>query len=183
MFEKQVFNAGLLKEKLRTDIYAGVRQSAGTPAVLSAEILDEPEFAGITLLFAYVPLHSEVDVRPVVEKAYDRGCTVAYPSASFSCFVKALPGVRFERLSNGTYCPSGDILKPEEVSEKALMLVPGVAFSPSGDRLGRGKGFYDRVLAVLPSCVYTAGVCRKTCIVADIPVEEHDRKVRRVVSV
>jgi 5-formyltetrahydrofolate cyclo-ligase len=63
-----------------------------------------------------------------------------------------------------------------------LAIVPGVAFSPAGRRLGRGGGFYDRLLARLrPDCV-VIGVCAQVCIVPTLPEEPHDRPVDVVVT-
>jgi 5-formyltetrahydrofolate cyclo-ligase len=53
-----------------------------------------------------------------------------------------------------------------------LILVPGVAFDLHGRRLGRGKGFYDTLLAVMRGT--TCGVAFDQQIVGEIPVEPHD---------
>ncbi|QRF22448.1 5-formyltetrahydrofolate cyclo-ligase [Alicyclobacillus sp. TC] len=56
----------------------------------------------------------------------------------------------------------------------ALLLVPGLAFTESGVRLGYGGGYYDRVLAVLPPSVLKIGVLYAVQRVADLPAEAHD---------
>ena len=58
-----------------------------------------------------------------------------------------------------------------------LILVPGVAFTRSGERLGRGGGFYDRLLASLPSHTCRIGVCFDAQILPELPVETHDQRV------
>lgn len=62
-----------------------------------------------------------------------------------------------------------------------LVLVPGVAFDAQGNRMGRGKGFYDRWLAAHPA-VRTVGVCFDFQMVPDLPVEAHDRRMDLVVT-
>ena len=62
-----------------------------------------------------------------------------------------------------------------------LVLVPGVAFDAQGNRMGRGKGFYDRWLAAYAE-VRTVGVCFDVQIVAELPVEPHDRRMDLVVT-
>ena len=61
-----------------------------------------------------------------------------------------------------------------------LAIVPGMAFTIDGLRLGRGKGYYDRLLPQLPNakCV---GLCFPFQIVGNIPSEPHDQRMDNVV--
>lgn len=61
-----------------------------------------------------------------------------------------------------------------------LILVPGVAFDKFGNRLGRGKGYYDKVLKQTEA--YKLGVCFDFQLVERVPVEPHDVKMDRVVA-
>ena len=63
-----------------------------------------------------------------------------------------------------------------------VMVVPGVAFTSVGDRLGRGKGYYDRYMAREGFRAQTIGVCYSCQLCDELPVEEHDRRVDRVIS-
>lgn len=66
--------------------------------------------------------------------------------------------------------PSGDnTVEPDEIE---LMIIPAVAFDYKGNRLGRGKGFYDRLLG--SSKATKIGIGYEFQLVDDIPVEEHD---------
>ncbi|MDE6729898.1 MAG: 5-formyltetrahydrofolate cyclo-ligase [Oscillospiraceae bacterium] len=56
---------------------------------------------------------------------------------------------------------------------KMIMIVPGLAFTPSGDRLGRGGGYYDRFLQDHPM-LEKIGLCYDCMIVPEIPREKHD---------
>lgn len=63
-----------------------------------------------------------------------------------------------------------------------LVVVPGLAFTASGERLGQGGGWYDRFLsAVRPDCI-TIGVCFGEQLVDEVPVEAHDIGVDHVVT-
>jgi len=69
-----------------------------------------------------------------------------------------------------------------DVEAVDVAIVPGVAFSPTGRRLGRGGGFYDRLLVRLrPDCL-VVGVCAEVCIAPTLPEEPHDRPVDVVVT-
>lgn len=67
-------------------------------------------------------------------------------------------------------------------SKIAVVLVPGLAFSRSGDRLGHGKGYYDRFLARLaPFRPLIVGVTGGY-LVDDLPVDAHDVKMTHLVD-
>lgn len=66
--------------------------------------------------------------------------------------------------------PSGDDAFSLEKIE--MIVVPGVAFDRSGRRLGRGKGFYDRLLA--DTSAVKIGICYEFQLVDELPAEKHD---------
>lgn len=61
-----------------------------------------------------------------------------------------------------------------------LIVVPGVSFTPGGDRLGRGRGYYDKYLAGLRIC--KIGVCYAHQLVDALPAEPHDVRMDRIVT-
>jgi 5-formyltetrahydrofolate cyclo-ligase len=63
-----------------------------------------------------------------------------------------------------------------------FILVPGVAFSPNGYRLGRGKGYYDKFLSKYTN-LFTVGVCFREQFYLDIPTEPHDIPMQRVLVI
>jgi 5-formyltetrahydrofolate cyclo-ligase len=67
---------------------------------------------------------------------------------------------------------------PEQLD---LIVVPGLAFTADGNRLGRGAGFYDRFLSTIPGYAVKVGVCFAFQLVLEIPVECHDVKVDALV--
>jgi 5-formyltetrahydrofolate cyclo-ligase len=63
-----------------------------------------------------------------------------------------------------------------------VVIVPGLAFTAAGDRLGQGGGWYDRFLSeVRPDCV-SIGVCFAEQLVDVLPVEAHDVTMDHVVT-
>jgi 5-formyltetrahydrofolate cyclo-ligase len=62
-----------------------------------------------------------------------------------------------------------------------LIVVPGLAFTSDGNRLGRGAGFYDRFLSATPASTVKVGVCFAFQLLVEIPVECHDVKVDALV--
>jgi len=76
--------------------------------------------------------------------------------------------------SSASYCA---LCPPEAID---LLVVPGVTFTREGARLGRGKGFYDRYLSQPALRACCVGVCFAHQLVADLPVEPHDRSMEVV---
>ena len=71
---------------------------------------------------------------------------------------------------------------PEQPERFDLIVVPGLAFTAAGDRLGQGGGWYDRVLDAVRSDCSTIGVAFHEQIVEALPVEAHDRRVGIVIT-
>lgn len=68
-------------------------------------------------------------------------------------------------------CPPGEI---------DFVVVPGVAFTPDGARLGRGRGFYDRYLSQPGVRAFKAGVCYPHQLTDALPAEPHDVAMDRI---
>ncbi len=73
--------------------------------------------------------------------------------------------------------PRADIAHAVAPEMLDLLLVPGVAFLRDGERLGRGGGFYDRLLSGLLAHTRKIGVCFDAQILAELPLEPHDQRV------
>ncbi len=86
---------------------------------------------------------------------------------------KLVPGARFAIPE-----PVG---RPwEDPAAIDLIIVPGVAFDKTGNRLGRGKGYYDRILKT--SGAFKVGVCFGFQLLESVPVEAHDVPVDLVIA-
>lgn len=87
-----------------------------------------------------------------------------------------------EPASRGLLEPAGPRLGVEAVAEAEVVLVPGLAASADGDRLGRGGGSYDRALARVAAGVPIAVLLHEDETGLDVPIEVHDRRVTHVVT-
>ena len=106
------------------------------------------------------------------------------------CLPRCLPGhgmeARLVRPDSALIPHPYGMLEPGEdcplVGKDAigLVLVPGLAFDPSGGRLGQGGGFYDRWLADYAGC--TAALCRTALLLPQVPRAPHDRGVELVLT-
>lgn len=84
-----------------------------------------------------------------------------------------------QRGAFGILEPTGE--EPFPVEEIDVMVVPGVAFTADGYRLGRGKGYYDKYLSRDGFRAFRIGVCFSCQLTDTLPVEPHDIKMDIVV--
>jgi 5-formyltetrahydrofolate cyclo-ligase len=136
----------------------------------------------------YLSMPDELDTSALLDAAFSQGKQVYSPK------VESDTTMRFFRVSrdesswvSGAFDirePAGketDVFKPED--GKALVISPGLAFDRTGNRRGRGKGFYDRfyekLFAASPDSACCA-LCMSVSIVEDVPVEQFDRKVNAI---
>lgn len=142
----------------------------------NAIILTEAwRFARTVVLFAAQPREPDVDM--IFDEAGDR--VVGFPCVEGDRLgLYAVPSA-FD-LVPGRWGLREPLAIPEraiDLSSIDLILVPGVAFTRSGARLGRGGGYYDRLLSALPSRACKIGVCFDVQIVPELPVHSHDQPV------
>lgn len=179
-----------VKAALRTKVRAAL--AAMTPQQKAAEStdicgriirLDLYTRARVVMLFA--PLSDEPLIEPVARHALAHGKTLLLPRVNWSersmvgALVQDWPG-DLVKDHRGLTVPRDDALVYDTGSIH-LVVVPGVAFSPTGVRLGRGGGFYDRYLAQIP-IHHRVGVCFRCQRVDEIPLLPHDEVVAEVVS-
>jgi 5-formyltetrahydrofolate cyclo-ligase len=87
-----------------------------------------------------------------------------------------------ERSAHGTLEPAADAATRVSPTDAEAVLVPGVAFDRAGGRLGRGGGFYDRLLAHPHFTARRIAVCFACQLVERVPVEPHDIEVDEIVT-
>ncbi len=117
-----------------------------------AEFLFSSEaFARSPCVALYFPANGEVDTREIFEKCVKLGKKAFFPKTRGAGLV-FLRAESLDDLRPGAFAipepPEGG--EPMDREGQALVLVPGVAFDVSGNRIGYGKGFYDRFLEDIP---------------------------------
>ena len=152
---------------------------------LSAQICNKvkelQEYKEAEDICLYMPANNEVDLTLLIEDAWKAGKNVWLPKTSgrrmdFFKFDSATP------LSEGAYKilePVSDVMLDPD--ENTLILMPGVAFSMEGGRIGYGKGYYDIYLEQHYMSKKIA-VGYDFQIVEELPIEEHDVKPDFIIS-
>jgi len=135
-------------------------------------------FRGANTILFYYPIQCEINIWPLAKVAMKNGKVILLPKFNDSLKTYEPVIVRHELdLSPRKFQipePDSDE-KIHQTNKLDLLLVPGVAFALDGSRLGRGKGYYDRLLAVTQGI--KCGVCWDFQVLDNIPAEMHDKKV------
>ena len=168
---------------LRQSMPAGAlrrRSAAICEALLADPALERAE---VVALFWPIEGRNEVDLRAVDEALRARRVTVAYPAITPETGVMTFHVV--DDTSALELCELGFDAPPASAPEAAgvdVVVVPGLAFDPSGHRIGYGAGFYDRTLPRHCPPGVAIGVAFDFLLAADVPHGEGDVPVDRVIT-
>lgn len=141
-----------------------------------------PEYKGAKRIFSYYSVGREIDTHALIDKAKKDGKQVFIPAIISKGIMEFREYTGLNNLQMGKM----NIPEPPESAETAapelsdIIIVPGLAFDPSGARLGYGGGYYDRYLAY--SNVFSIGLCRDLMLLSELPVESHDISVQCVLT-
>lgn len=185
-----------IRKKIKLLCLQHLEEFAEKSSLVCKKILASQQFQSASEIYAYMALPDEVDLTDVIKKALLDGKKVALPKIiskddGIMEFFYLNPQ---KTLSEQTWDGAYGILEPDvsrpalpDSDSKILILVPGRAFTKKGDRLGRGKGYYDRFLSnVLLRCarndgtlpnVTLAGVCFDFQIKKSLPMDDRDIKM------
>lgn len=130
-------------------------------------------------IYGYLPYNQEVRTVPMLQRAMADGKRVAVPK----CYGDEMRFIYIDtdwRVEKG-YCGIPEPVEDAPVADDktALVLMPGLAFTKNGERMGYGGGFYDRFLASEPDHP-TLALCYDFQIVEHIPTEAFDIPVDTV---
>lgn len=140
----------------------------------------QPFFRNAGIVYFYYPLGNEADLLPLAQVSLDLGKLAAFPRTEGS-------GMEFFRVpdlaefAEGAFHVMEPLSKEQMDCQKPLVFVPGLAFDVHGNRMGYGKGYYDRYFARYPECT-KIGVCYGKQIIAEIPCDDYDIPVDAVAS-
>jgi 5-formyltetrahydrofolate cyclo-ligase len=175
------------KTELRAEMRARLRDAkddrAKNSRALCTALIRRPDYQGAQTVALFDPLQSEPDVNLLWQLAprrffYPRIVEERLAFHEVDDVTELKPSVC--GLSFREPPAAGNRLL--EIPELDIILVPGLAFSSDGRRLGRGGGFYDRFLATLSPRTTRLGVCFSFQLVDDLPTESHDERVTAVVT-
>ena len=170
------------KTELRSHIRARLEKiSAAVRAVESIDLCERLKAqipSAHTILF-FAPLPDELDVWPMLEMSLALGenCALPFFDAENNTYGAKLLKTLATDIVIGKFGVREPAANCAEIplNRFDLLLVPGMAFDLYGHRLGRGQGFYDRILAEASGI--KCGVAYDFQLLELIPTEAHDAKV------
>lgn len=162
---------------------------------VTAKLMAAPQWQQARTVLLYHSLPDEVATHDLITEALAAGKRVLLPVVvGDDLELRCLPTAA--SLREGAF----HILEPtgEPFTDYAaidLAIIPGVAFTSEGRRLGRGRGYYDRLLSHFPSSPslevrgpggesspYLVGLCWPFQLLADLPTEPHDLTMHAVIA-
>ncbi len=160
------------------------QQMAEESKIICEKLYNSSLWQRASKVFAFAPMNSEVDIWGLIMNGLKDGKTIALPFYIKQCNIYKARVVR--DLEKDVVKGKLGIREPKEECEELslkgidLILVPGIAFSPDGYRLGRGKGYYDKMLAEAQGI--KCGVCFECQYGWNVPVEPHDIKLDCIIT-
>lgn len=182
----------LEKRKIRKEILAKLKSQTKEEILKKSEVIKKrlfelEEFKKARCVVFYVSMPTEVNTHQMIDESIQMGKSVGVPVV-----VKGKRDLIISQISDrekelkkgplGIRQPKREFVRPVSFKDIDLILVPGLAFDKNGNRLGRGKGFYDRFLKKLPKRVLTIGLCFDFQIVESIPTLPHDIPIQMLLS-
>lgn len=171
------------KKTLRQQIRTLKKQHSQEELMAQSEkilqrLAEHPRFLQADKVMLYASLPDEVQTLDFIENWRNRK-TIILPTVVGDDIIPV-------ELAEDVVFAEGDFHIPEPQSHPYtgdfdLIVVPGMAFDANGHRLGRGRGYYDRFLALHPQ-VYTIGLCFDFQLLPDVPSEPHDRIIDEIIT-
>ena len=151
-------------------------------SVISERLLSHPKVQSAKTILLYHSLPDEVQTTQLLTVLHSMNKLILLPKIIGDGIMELRVYTGENSLSKGQYGimePIGEVFSDYENIDVAI--IPGMAFDKKGHRLGRGKGYYDRLLPQLHN-TYTIGICFPFQLLDSVPVTSHDIPVDEVIT-
>ena len=171
------------KRELRTDLKsrrAGREYDSELAAALCVQMAELCLSNGATKVACYMAFGNEPDTELFIDWAIESEIEVLLPVSNAN---GSLTWVRFDgNTETGIFGFAEPVGNPADFSTADLIFVPALAVDSQGQRLGKGKGYYDRALAELEATAPVIAVVFEDELIETVPTEDHDHPVDAVVT-
>jgi len=162
-----------------------VQSVASKSEAAKENLIQTSEFRRAEVVMVFMSLLGEIDTTGIVLAAWRHHKRVVAPKVSWE--QRRMMPVEIRSLSTDLVVSSMGLREPVSgvpipISIIDLVIVPGLAFDSKGNRLGRGRGFYDRFLAHPEFAGASCGFAFEKQVLADVPADPLDRPVDMLVT-
>ena len=173
-------------EEVRKKMMPARREAASR--IITERVLALPALQMARTVMAFVGMAGEPDTREILSAVLREGKQLLLPRCLDEKRMIALPVTDLNRLRPGRFgipepgLPDAykeSFIDETERPEPDLILIPCVAATEAGARLGHGAGYYDRFLEARKG--FRVGLCFRACILDSLPEEETDRRLDLVI--
>ena len=174
------------KSLLRKEVRVRKKQFTEKELIVQSEplikrVLSHPRLQEAKTVLLYNSLADEVYTHDLIQQLYQEGKRVLLPVviSDTEMELRLYKGQDFFKSSSyGILEPIGEPFT--DFSSIEFALIPGMAFDGQKNRLGRGKGYYDRFLRLVPQA-YKLGLCFDFQKVASVPTEDTDVRMDEII--
>lgn len=187
LIRQEIREVRLTKEKIRSKILLKLKTQKEEDQEKKSKVIQKRLFRNLffkkaRIIMFYLSFAGEVDTAKMIQEAENLGKTIAVPICAKTktlrpCFFKY--GMNLRKGPYGVYEPARRRLV--NLEDLDLVIVPGLAFDRKGNRLGRGKGYYDHFLKELSRKTSTIGLAFNFQILPTLPTTADDIAVDKVI--
>lgn len=177
-----------MKNKIRKEILA-LRKAMPiclleeNSRIISEKVIAHSEYQNAELVLCYIDAKGEVRTRDIINNAWENEKRVAVPRV-YGDIMKFHLISSYNDLELGCFGimePKKQCIEVTEIPEKSVVIMPGVAFDKDGNRIGYGKGYYDKFFSTY-SKLYKIAIAFSLQIVSEIQMDEFDIKANCVIT-
>ena len=162
--------------KAQKTLFSSLRDEQSTTIIKKLEV--DEDFLHAQTVLLYYSLPDEVDTHALVARYYQKKRLLLPVVKGEELELRLFQG-HLQEGSFGIQEPVGETF--EDYDQIELVVVPGMAFDKEGNRLGRGKGYYDRLLPKLPHAK-KIGLCFPYQLVDTVPTDPQDIPMDKIIT-
>ncbi len=175
--QKKILRKAIRKQRRTLD----PEQRKVWDGAIEQQVLAREEYRKADTVFCFVSYGGEPETRGILQDILRQGKRLCVPRCMENGIMEAVVLESLDQLESGMY----GILEPRAglptvpFEEIDFAVVPALAFTKDGTRLGQGGGYYDRFME--KTSAFTCGICYRQFVIEHIPTEHFDQKVQAVV--
>ncbi len=151
-------------------------------ARIKETILKTHEFNKARTILFYAAMEGEVQTKGMMEEALSLGKRIALPKVSGKKLLLHEISSLHQLEKSGMGIPEPKGSPKISLKEIGIIILPGIAFDRSGNRLGRGEGYYDRLLSQSDPRTPRIALAFGFQVVAKVPAGANDQKIHKIIT-